>query len=103
MTAISAIALQYQAIEPQDLDFWDFCLRKVLVQKATALEVGLIQMSLLSFSTLRLLGRRPGAKNILPKLTDKKLPVDERVDSKKNPRSLDELSIDHFFVDQSNR
>lgn len=37
--------------------------------------------------TLSLLG--PGAKNILPKLTDKKLPAEERMDIKKTPRSLD--------------
>jgi transcription factor 1 len=30
-----------------------------------------------------------GAKNLLPKLTDKNLPANERVDIKKNPRSLE--------------
>ena len=37
--------------------------------------------------TLSLLG--PGAKSLLPKLTDKNLPVEERVDVKKSPRSLE--------------
>jgi hypothetical protein len=41
----------------------------------------------LADDTLSLLG--PGAKNLLPKLTDKTLPLDERVDIKKTPRSLD--------------
>lgn len=36
--------------------------------------------------TLSLLG--PGAKNILPRLIDKNLPAEERVDIKKTPRSL---------------
>ncbi|KAF8812924.1 S-adenosyl-L-methionine-dependent methyltransferase [Phlegmacium glaucopus] len=112
MSAISVIPSQHQAsylssaIEPGDLDYWDFCLRKLFVQKATSVE-----------KCISLLG--PGAKNILPKLTDKTLPAEERVDVKKTPRGLDirewsllvrafkewpfrpeDLSINNFFDNQ---
>ena len=46
----------------------------------------IVQLSLTDH-LLSLLG--PGAKNMLPKLTDKNLPDEERVDIKKTPRSLD--------------
>ena len=46
----------------------------------------IVQLSLVDH-TPSLLG--PGAKNILPKLTDKNLPPEKRVDIKKTPRSLD--------------
>ena len=47
----------------------------------------IVQLSPVDHLAFSLLG--PGAKNILPKLTDKNLPVEERVDIKKTPRSLD--------------
>ncbi|KAF9482258.1 S-adenosyl-L-methionine-dependent methyltransferase [Pholiota conissans] len=63
-------------IPPGDLDLWDYCLRKLFVMRATPLEkcIG---------------GLGPGAKNILPKLTDPSLPEDQRVDIEKSPRRLD--------------
>jgi len=109
MSAITVVPLQNQAIEKGDLDYWDFCLRKLFVQKATPLE-----------KCVSLLG--PGAKNMLLKLADKNLPVEERMNIKKTPRGLDirewamvvrafkewpfrpeDLSIDHFFLDHGNR
>ncbi|KAF8160620.1 S-adenosyl-L-methionine-dependent methyltransferase [Crassisporium funariophilum] len=76
MTAIQVIPCLEQYIKPGDLDYWDFCLRKLFVQKATPIE-----------KCVGSLG--PGAKNMLPRLTDPKLPAEERLDIKKNARSLD--------------
>jgi len=76
MSSLTAIPLKDQIIKPGDLDYWDYCLRKLFVQKATALD-----------KCISLLG--PGGKNLLPKLNDKKLPAMERLDTKKTPRSLD--------------
>ena len=47
----------------------------------------IVQLSPVDHHTFSLLG--PGAKNILTKLTDKNLPVEERMNIKKTPRSLD--------------
>jgi hypothetical protein len=46
----------------------------------------IVQLSLADH-TPSLLG--PGAKSLLPKLTDKNLPAEGRVDTKKSPRNLE--------------
>ncbi|KIM45436.1 hypothetical protein M413DRAFT_442113 [Hebeloma cylindrosporum] len=65
-----------QVIQRGELDYWDYCTRKLFVQKATPVH-----------KTLGALG--PGANNLLPKLADPSLPADERMDTTKAPRNLD--------------
>ncbi|KAF8198108.1 S-adenosyl-L-methionine-dependent methyltransferase [Pholiota molesta] len=59
-----------------DLDFWDYCLRKLFVMRATSLEkcIG---------------GLGPGAKNMLPGITDPTLPEEQRLSTARTPRELD--------------
>ena len=78
MSVITAIPLPLifcilnfsKLIEPEDLDYWDYCLRKLFVQKATALDkcIGYTWHTLLSFPLLIILPAYlgPGAKNTLP-------------------------------------
>ncbi|KDR75021.1 hypothetical protein GALMADRAFT_98120 [Galerina marginata CBS 339.88] len=73
-TVANFIPLVKPIIEPGDLDYWDYCVRKLFVQKATPLE-----------KCINSLG--PGAYNLLPKLNDPSKPED-MVDLKKNPRSF---------------
>ncbi|KAF8971134.1 S-adenosyl-L-methionine-dependent methyltransferase [Flammula alnicola] len=73
--AITITPLQHPVIKSGDLDYWDFCLRKLFVQKATPLERCIS-------------GLGPGAYNILPKLTDPSLPKEDVIDIKKMPREF---------------
>ncbi|KAF8902941.1 S-adenosyl-L-methionine-dependent methyltransferase [Gymnopilus junonius] len=75
LTSASFIPLEHPKIETGDLDIWDYCVRKLFVQKATPLE-----------KCITALG--PGATNLLPKLDDPDKPED-KVDLKKTPRGLD--------------
>jgi len=74
--ALTATPKVDQIIQPGDLDYWDYCLRKLFVQKATPIN-----------KIFGALG--PGAPNLIPKLTDPSLPPNEILDMTKSPRHLD--------------
>ncbi|KAK2467873.1 hypothetical protein APHAL10511_000168 [Amanita phalloides] len=73
--AINIIPLEYQSIKRRQLDEWDFCLRRLFVQKSTALRRALPTLA-------------PGAQILVDKVTDPSLPLSERVDSRKIVRRL---------------
>ncbi|KAF8629119.1 hypothetical protein AX17_005705 [Amanita inopinata Kibby_2008] len=75
---LNIIPLEHQAIKKGQLDEWDFCLRRLFVQKATQLKKALPQVIALA----------PGAQTLLKKVTDPDLPLSERIDPKRTVRNL---------------
>ncbi|KAJ3508482.1 hypothetical protein NLJ89_g5726 [Agrocybe chaxingu] len=102
--SLSCIPKEHPMIQLNDLDFWDYCLRKLFVQKATPLS-----------KCINSLG--PGASNLLPKLDDPSLPSESIINLDSRPREFtiaqwahlvsvfrdwpfrpEDLSIDTFFL-----
>jgi len=69
MQAVNFVPLEEQAIKKGDLDVWDFCLRRLFVQKATLLKRALPTLA-------------PGAQHLVEKVADPELPLSERIDPK---------------------
>jgi transcription factor 1 len=72
---VLTVPREFQAIQPGHLDYWDYCLRKMFVQKATPLKISINSLG-------------PGAATLLKKLTDHDLPPSEQVDIRKSPNGL---------------
>ncbi|KAF9568239.1 S-adenosyl-L-methionine-dependent methyltransferase [Agrocybe pediades] len=102
LVAIQCIPKEKPVIAPGDLDFWDYCVRKLFVQKATPLSKSITALG-------------PGANNLLKTLEATESP--NYVDTSKASRALDlqdwsrvvntfkewpfrptDLSIDNLFM-----
>ncbi|KAF9448220.1 S-adenosyl-L-methionine-dependent methyltransferase [Macrolepiota fuliginosa MF-IS2] len=105
--AVNIKPLEKQLIGKGLLDDWDYCLRRLFVQKAKPIKTSLPQLA-------------PGAATLLKKVTASTLPPDERIDPKTPSRGLtakewtilvqafadwpfkpDDLSIDSFHMSQT--
>lgn len=73
--AINIVPREEQAIKKGQLDEWDFCLRRLFVQRATALRKALPSLA-------------PGAQTLVKKVTDPNLPMLEQISPSKNVGSL---------------
>ncbi|TFK44224.1 S-adenosyl-L-methionine-dependent methyltransferase [Crucibulum laeve] len=87
---VTAIPLEKQLIKEGSLDAWDFCVRRLFVQKATPLGKVLPTLA-------------PGAQTLLKAITDINRPVNERLDVKKkkpnNMSSNDWSILVNAFID----
>ncbi|KAF8627810.1 hypothetical protein AX15_004235 [Amanita polypyramis BW_CC] len=72
---VNVIPLEDQAIKKGQLDEWDFCLRRLYVQKATSLKKALPSLA-------------PGSQVLVDRVTDPDFPLSERIDPRKLIRHL---------------
>ncbi|PFH52092.1 hypothetical protein AMATHDRAFT_39801 [Amanita thiersii Skay4041] len=73
--AVNTYPLEDQAIKKGQLDYWDFCLRRLFVLKATSLAKAIPPLA-------------PGAQTLIKMVTDPDLPLSETLNIEKAPRSL---------------